>query len=224
MVANLSRMAKIWTFLLFVLFCSLPAYSDEKPPYTAPNEQSCEQVMDKALKKLVVILRQNQFEQLESVLHIIQSNCGENEFVQRLRILRALIEKKTTGDVIASYLAKGYPETLIMRSDYSIEEKHVQIYLDNKDDFDFVPLRHPIDTLIRLKASALLNSPSYNLTKQEEKIVLLFADYIDEFYEADQATVLAPAQQKIAYSKPTARCCAPFTLSLPPLSFTRSRK
>src|SRR5690606_41687326 len=62
----------------------------------------------------------------------LQSTCGENEFTQRLRILRLLIEKKTTGEIITDYLAKNYQEILVMRWDYSVEEKYAQIYQSNR--------------------------------------------------------------------------------------------
>lgn len=79
-----------------------------------------------------------------------------------------------------------------MRWDYSLEEKYAEIYHNNKADFEFVPLKHPIDSLFKIKALALLNSPSYNLTEQEEKIALLFADHIDEFYDLHGSVPPAP--------------------------------
>lgn len=176
-------MIKILTLFLFIQFASFPVFGFEKVEDTPLKLQDCDLVTQVALEKLVDIFRKNDFEKLEPVLNTIQSTCGENEFTQRLRILRTLIEKKTTGDIIADYLSKNYQEVLVMRWDYSAEEKYAQIFENNKADFDFVPLNHPIDSLFKIKALALLNSPSYNLTEQEEKITLLFADYIDEFYE-----------------------------------------
>ena len=176
-------MAKYLIILLFLQFTFPPIYGYENGQDTFAAVQDCEQITKVALEQLVDIFRKNDFERLEPVLNTIQSTCGENEFTQRLRILRALIEKKTTGDIIANYLSKDYQEILVMRWDYSVEEKHAEIYRENRSDFDFVPLRHTIDSLTKTKALALLNSPSYNLTEQEEKIALLFSDHIDAFYE-----------------------------------------
>lgn len=187
-------MAKILTFLLFIQFASLPidGYGKEQRNISM-KWQDCEQITKVALEQLVDIFRKNDFERLEPVLNTIQSTCGENEFTQRLRILRALIEKKTTGDIIANYLSKDYQEVLVMRWDYSVEEKHAEIYRENRSDFDFVPLRHAIDSLTKTKALALLNSPSYNLTEQEEKIALLLADHIDEFYQVHDGATRQPS-------------------------------
>lgn len=193
-------MAKFLTFLLFIQLASFPIYSYGEEHNTFTKWQDCEQVTKVALEKLVNIFRKNDFEGLETVLNTIQSTCGENEFTQRLRILRLLIEKKTTGDIIADYLTKNYQEILVMRWDYSVEEKYAQIYQNNKADFNFVPLRHPIDSLIKVKSIALLNSPSYNLTEQEEKIALLFSDHIDEFYQVHQKTASTPSNKIVAQS------------------------
>jgi len=191
-------MAKILSLLLLIQLAVSPIYTQGQTADTPVNTPHCEQVTHVALEKLLVIFQKNNFEQLESVLNTIQSSCGENEFTQRLRILRALIEKKATGDLVADYLAKNYQDILIMRWDYSIEEKHRQIYLENKADFDFVPLKHPIDSLTKIKALALLNSPSYSLTEQEENITLLFADLIEEFQQAHHPTPTKKQSDKSA--------------------------
>ncbi|SFS94411.1 hypothetical protein SAMN05660206_107147 [Sphingobacterium wenxiniae] len=150
--------------------------------------QNCEQITKITLDKLVPLVDKNDFTELESILSTIQTACGENEFTQRMRILRALLEKKSSGELIADYLDKNYHETLVMRWDYAAEEQHQRIYRDNKSDFNYIPLNHAIDSLTQVKATALLNSTSFNLTEQEREIVLLFADYVDDFYQSYEQT------------------------------------
>lgn len=164
--------------------------------------QDCEQIVKIALEKLVPAVDKNNFNDLEPVLGTIQSACGENEFTQRMRIIRALIEKKSTGAIIADYLSKNYHEMLVMRWDYSVENEYKKIYESNKADFNFIPLNHPIDSLVKLKANALLTSPSYNLTEQEREIALLFADHLDEFYQSYEGPAPQPtAIETIQYSE-----------------------
>ncbi|GHE23741.1 hypothetical protein [Sphingobacterium griseoflavum] len=188
-------MAKFFTFLLSLSFFAHPIYLQAN---TEDNLQNCEQITAIALEKLVPALQQNNYQQLESILGTIQSACGENEFTQRMRIIQALIERKTTGALIADYLSKNYHEILTMRWDYTVEKEHRRIYQENKADFNYVPLNHPIDSLIKLKANALLNSPSYNLTEQEEDIALLFADHLDEFYQSYEDTAPIPSATETA--------------------------
>ncbi|WP_437920935.1 hypothetical protein [Sphingobacterium sp. LRF_L2] len=183
-------MARFFTFVLLLQLSLTPFFLKAETP--EEKWQDCEQITKIALEKLTPIVEKNNYENLESVLNTIQSTCGENEFTQRLRILRTLIEKKTSGALIADYLAKNYQEILVMRWDYSAEKEYKRIYQNNKADFNFIPLNHPIDSLVKLKAEALLNSTSFVLTEQEREIALLFADHLDEFYQTFEET---PAQQ-----------------------------
>ncbi|MEJ5053099.1 hypothetical protein [Sphingobacterium sp. MYb382] len=160
----------------------------ENPPPTG-----CEQSTKTALDKLVPMFTKNHFEELETILASVDNDCGESEFTLRLRILRALLEQKETLPLINSYYAKNYPEVLIMRWDYSVEQKRAEIYHNNKADFNFVPLRHAIDSLVQLKSQALLQSPTFNLKPEEKQITLLFADRINEFsdlFEKNNNTAL----------------------------------
>lgn len=191
-------MTKIFKHLIILLhFAVAPLFSQGQEPY---SRQPCEGIMEVTLDKLTPLIDKNDYSKIEPLLNTIQASCGENEFTQRLRILRALIEKNTTGELIADYLSKNYAEDLVMRWDYSVEEEYKSIYLNNKSDFDYIPLNHPIDSLIKLKAAALLYSTSYNLTEQEEAIALLFADEIDEFYET--LGYEAPAAKRIKSRAP----------------------
>ncbi len=185
-------------FILLHIFASpifLQAYPNEK-------WQDCEQITKIAIEKLVSSVDKNDFENLETMLSTIQSACGENEFTQRMRILRALIEKKTTGAIIADYLSKNYQEVLVMRWDYSVENEYQKIYQENKADFNYIPLNHPIDSLVKLKANALLTSTSYNLTEQEKQIALLFSDHLDEFYKSYGSTAPAPTPVTVQVPAP----------------------
>jgi len=198
---NMSKTLKLVIFI----YCSilplfLQARQEEQP------QQDCEQITKIALDRLIPLIQKNDYTELETVLSTIQSVCGENEFTQRMRIFRALLEKKSGGELIADYLAKNYHEILVMRWDYSIEEKYQSIYQNNKKDFNYIPLKHPIDSLLKIKAEALLHSTAFNLTEQEEEIALLFADRIDEFYQSYEKpispakpTALEKARQRAAY-------------------------
>jgi len=167
--------------------------------------QDCEQMVEISLKKLVSQVRKNDYSELENALATIQSGCGESEFTQRMRIFRALLEKRPTAELIADYLEKERHETLIMRWDYSADEQYESIYRDNKQDFDYVPLRHPIDALLKAKAEALLHSEAFALSEGEEAIALLFADRTEEFLEIHEGSSRPgkPARRRTAQKYPS---------------------
>ncbi|NQD69130.1 hypothetical protein HP439_00150 [Sphingobacterium shayense] len=171
-------------FVTLLLFFNLVILSTVVQARTTVPLQDCDQITQISLEKLVIMVDKNDFSNLESVLGTIESSCGQSEFTQRLRILRALIEKISAGALIADYLSKNYQESLVMRWDYSVEPEYRSIYKNNKSDFNHVPLNHPIDSLVKLKSAALLNSTAYNLTDQERKIALLFSDNIEAFYQS----------------------------------------
>lgn len=175
--------------LLLIFLYILPFTSTAK---LGNDTNNCEQVTKAALDKLVPMLSKNNYSDMEAVLATIESVCAQNEFTQRLRILTAILQQRASHDLIAAYYQRNYHETLVMRWDYSIEEKHEHIYQNNKLDFDHVPLRHPIDSLIKQKAEALLQSSNFKLNSEERIITLLFADQIDAFYR-DYDTEKAPA-------------------------------
>ena len=56
------------------------------------------------------------------------------------------------------------------REDYAYQ------YESNKQQYNYVPLRHPIDQLIKTRAKALLQSQSYTLSDAEIDILNLFSN------------------------------------------------
>ena len=169
-------MARTLLFFLFAQFVCFSLHAQGKTEDIPVKTQQCEQATGIALEKLVPIFQKNNFENLEAILNTFQNSCGENELIARLRILRALIEKNNTESMIVDYSTKGYNRILQTRWIGSAEGKYANTYKKHKDTFYFVPLRHPIDSLTKIKAWALLNSPSYTLNQQEKNIALLFAD------------------------------------------------
>lgn len=162
-------------------------------PLFAFNEegkvQDCEHLLEISLDKLTPLVNKNDFNQVEPLLATIEGACGRSEFTQRIRILKNILERGDSKALIQDYLDNKYDETLIMRWDYSLEQDYKLIYNRNKADFNFIPLKHPIDILVQLKAEALLKSASYNLNEQEEKIILLFANRITEYDQVSVAHV-----------------------------------
>ena len=145
-------------------------------------QSSCEEITTASLQKLTPLLEKNDFSKIESIISTLESVCGKSEFTLRLKLIRRLILKEDTEQELAAYLDNHYDEILTYRYDNAAEKNFASIYMKDKESFHFIPLNHAVDSLIKLKASALLNSPSYTLTEREEAISLLFADNIDAFY------------------------------------------
>ena len=64
------------------------------------GQENCERYTVETLPLLTQALNNNDFDKIDPLLNSIQASCGINEFVQRLRILMQIIEKKNSTAVI----------------------------------------------------------------------------------------------------------------------------
>jgi len=143
----------------------------------------CETVTQASLQRLPEILKNNDFEKIQTVCNTIQSACPNSELALRLEILIQIIQKENASTAIQNYLSNNYEEILITRYDDSTLKNAEQLYASNPEKYQFFPLKSPIDALIKTKAKALLNSHNYTLNREELALLFLFADYIDDFYK-----------------------------------------
>lgn len=159
------------------------------------QQENCESISEISLDRLTPLLDKNDFSQVDVLLTTIESVCGVSEVTQRIRIIRLIIDKQPADAAIDDYLNNQLDVKFTVRLDNADDENFKTIYESNKAAFDFIPLGHPIDLLTKQKATALLNSSSYNLNPKEELICLLFADRIHDFYnELDKRQAQVPVQ------------------------------
>ncbi len=165
-------------------------------PYSASaqqaNAQRCEPLMHESLSKLVPLLEKNDFANSTQVIESMIAACGTNEFNQRLKITLALISNNNTPSQITQYFNDGLDQKLIKRWNSTDKKNFQDLFKKQPQEYDFVPLRHPIDSLLKLKAQALLSSASYDWSPQERKLIALFADDFDEI-----AALSTPSEDQI---------------------------
>ncbi|MCL7989020.1 hypothetical protein M8998_13800 [Sphingobacterium sp. lm-10] len=159
------------------LALAVPATAQQIPTQAS----NCEQVTEAALPKIISLLNNNDFTAMEQVLQTIESNCGPNEVTQRIRIIGQLILKQPTNALIRDYLQQGKDNELMIRWDDASEDDYQNIYRKNKATYHYVPLRHSVDSLTQVKATAIIGSDLYNLNETEEAISYLFSDHISTY-------------------------------------------
>ena len=114
----------------------------------------------------------------------MEASCGENEFTLRTRLIYKIIHKENTESLSTKYLKNNFDQDLILRWDNAAEANYEVNYSTNKKAYNFVPLRHEVDSLLKIKAIALLNSPNYTtINNQELALLYLFADDIDSYFD-----------------------------------------
>ena len=162
-------MIRQFIFAVFLLIC-----------FTATQkvsaQETCEKQTAEILPLLTSALNSNEFDKIEPLLNTLQASCGVTEFGQRLRILLLVIDKKNSGAEIGQYIDNQLDRTFVQRLDAADQDNFAQQYEQNKAKYNFFPLRHPLDNLIKIRARALLSSDNYSLSDHEKDILHLFAD------------------------------------------------
>jgi hypothetical protein len=147
-------------------------------------QNNCEQISTISIEKLVPALQKNDVSTILTILNTMEASCGENEFTLRTRLIYQLINKENIDAVYSKYINHRRDEELIFRWDNAAESDYQYRYSKNKKKFNNIPLRHPTDSLLKVKSLALLNSPSYtSLNDQEVAILQLFTDDIDSYLD-----------------------------------------
>lgn len=145
-------------------------------------QNSCEQITTITMHKIPFILQKNDTKSLLTSINTIESTCGENEFTLRTRIIYQIINKENSDKLVSMYLRQNFDEQLIKRWDDAADINYATRYQNNKKSYNFIPLRHFADSLLKIKAAALLNSTMYsNISTKELSILHLFADNIETY-------------------------------------------
>lgn len=181
--------------LLFVTILTSTLWAQQVAGQPSDN---CEQITQTTLPKLQRILAQNDYSQIESALATIESTCGRTEFTQRVRILTLMILKQPTDSAIHYYLRNYLDHKLIDRLESAADTDYANIYAKHKAEFNYVPLRHPVDSLLIQKSVALLNSDLYRLNDAEETLAFLFSDHINTYLTRMDQEIPAPGKPSAA--------------------------
>lgn len=152
------------------------------------QNRQCQIATEIVLPKINSLLIANNYVEMEQVLQDIEKNCGPNEVTQRIRIIGQLIQREQTNTLIEQYIQSGNDDQLIFRLDNAAQPDYKKIYEKDKATYHYVPLKHSVDSLIQIKAAAILASDSYNLNKTEEAIAYLFSDHVNTYLTLTERT------------------------------------
>lgn len=138
----------------------------------AQAQNDCENRTSALLKQLPSALHKNDVSQILAFINEIEASCKENEFTARTKIIYQIINKENTSNSIIQYYNKKYNEEILRRWEYSYKEDYNRRYLQDKASFNYIPLRHAVDSLLKAKSNAILNSSLYSHINTREKTIL----------------------------------------------------
>lgn len=191
-------MRNISFFLFTVLLLGISGVTRAQQTVSTPT--SCITTAQSALDKLVPALVKNDFDAIRDIVNVWERDCGKTEFLERIRILQLLISKSPYQTELDYYYNQKYDQQLIKRWNNADKKNYKEIYSKQPSLFDYVPLRHQADSLLKLKAKALLYSDSYQLADKDRKLIALFADDFNEI-AAQQAESNQAKNDKRSYTE-----------------------
>ncbi|WP_293926218.1 hypothetical protein [Sphingobacterium sp. UBA6320] len=160
-------------YIFVILFSIISLISNFT--YCAAQE-TCESTIKNSLEAITKLLNTNQYAQLTPIVAQIEQSCGPTELGQRIKIINLIIAKQQSSNAIEKYIENGFDEQLIIRFRDAEREDYIYQYESNKQQYNYFPLRHPIDLLIKTRSKALLQSQSYVLSEAEVDILNLFSN------------------------------------------------
>lgn len=165
--------------------------------FTVYAQNSCERMTSSLLPNFKDNLIKNDYNRIQNLLNTWQAACGEQEIILRTKIIYAIIQHNNSAEFVERYVNLLYDRRLMQRFDDAATHDYQVRYASNPAAYDFVPLRHPIDSLLKIKAHALLHSTSYNhISDQERNMLYLFADRFENYTSTSEKIPLATSTPK----------------------------
>lgn len=181
------KLLKALTYLLFITFPSTYTF----------GQSECEKAITASIETLSPLFHKNDYPAILKNIRTIESVCGSTEFSLRTQIIYSIINKENTNALVVKYLKSGFADVLINRWDDAYREDYKEMYKENRKRYEFIPLRHAVDSLLKVKASAILNSSSYStINKNEETLLYLFKDDVDTYLEIKDQQITDREQKK----------------------------
>ena len=170
-------MKLLFTFLFFISTITLFSQDDEllKLILRGKNDiRDCEFMVPDIMNKIAEKFKTNETIGVDSLVNILETYCGKSESVLRVHILNAILNKKSCEEDIKTYFKQNFQDVFENRMRDSKSHLFDTLYNDNIIYYGYLPLRHPIDSVITNKSKELLQTGT--LLGDEKLICILFAN------------------------------------------------
>lgn len=149
----------------------------------ATNEVvDCEALTLTTVNQLAKDFSQNRFRSFDEITTDWIQHCGISECAQRLIILNNIIERKPSQASIQVYFENNFQDVFWDRVHYAKRIDFGYVYSGGKLYFGYVPLRHPLDSLVAAASNLLIKT---QVLEPDEKLVCLLFSGDIEGYEKE---------------------------------------
>jgi len=135
----------------------------------------------KTVDKIALFFIENQLDSIKKPIKEWTNLLGKNEMIQRIQITVDLMEGKEASERIKAYIHDDFYYYLYDRFTMTNRYGYRREYPDYKYYYNYVPLNHPIDSILKQKAKILLEE-SHNV--DEKLLLILFSGDIQGFDES----------------------------------------
>lgn len=161
------------------LLCMILNYAEAQVVNTSDDVVDCEALTLTAVNQLANGFSQNRFHLFDEFTKDWIKHCGVSECTQRLIILNNIIERKPSQASIQVYFENNFHDVFWDRVHYAKRIDFGYVYSSGKLYFGYVPLRHPVDSVVAAASNHLMKTQT--LEPDEKLLCLLFSGDIDGY-------------------------------------------
>lgn len=143
------------------------------------NSSVCKQTSVSLADELATKFIIQDFKAVNKLIETWENNCGRNEINQRSRIIQTIIEGRNADDIIKDYINSDFHYVFKYRMENSVYDDYQYIFEDYWTYYNYVPLRHDLDSALILHSVEL--SKSSTLSADEQLILILFSGDVKGF-------------------------------------------
>ena len=169
-------------FLFWFLMISATSFSQREAlvnMLSERNKPDCEKITPEIMEQITEKFISGKYSKIDSLLNILDFFCGKCESTERVIIFNAILNKSLEKKNIDTYIKRQFINVLEYRKRDAKSANYLTEFNENKEYFGYLPLRHPIDSIITSKSKELLDN---NLVSGDDKLFcILFAHNKREF-------------------------------------------
>jgi hypothetical protein len=174
--------------LYIVIFLSLAALAQtnkfEKNRYLyneSVDSVNYEEYTLKAVDVIASLLESNKLDSIQTILKEWTYLRGKNEVTLRITIIVDFLQNKDVTKHLKEYINNDYYVYLYDRFTMNDKYGYRREYNEYKSYYNYVPIEHPIDSLLNHKAKIILEKPH---SLDEELLLILFSGKLIAFDDA----------------------------------------
>jgi hypothetical protein len=140
---------------------------------------NCENVTLNAIDEIAQMFSSGNLDSFNLLVNEWIKLCGLSEYAQRLIVLKTIVCNEPSIDSIKTYFRNDFDFSLRNRIYASQSVDFGYVYAQNKSYFSYVPLKHPMDSLIMQIAEEQITSKM--LTDDEKLLCILFTGDVNGY-------------------------------------------